>query len=112
MSISMKKRDLLASVAMDSGSIGSGEHETTEHEPEFAKDLLCGAKEIAEFLYEDGKGKRRKIYHLVATSNLPVFKLGSKICARKSVLLKWVRDQENRRAGECKRASPSRAIQR
>jgi hypothetical protein len=32
----------------------------------------------------------------VATSNLPVFKLGSMICARKSVLLKWVTEQEAR----------------
>ena len=61
----------------------------TEHDREFAKDLLRGAEEIAQFLY--GDRERRKIYHLVATSNLPVFKLGSMICARKSVLLKWSR---------------------
>jgi hypothetical protein len=46
---------------------------------------------------------RRKVYHLVATSNLPVFKLGSMICARKSVLLKWVEEQEGRHANDnCK----------
>lgn len=84
----------------------------TEHDPEFAKDLLCGAEEIAEFLYGN-REDRRKVYHLVATSTLPVFKLGSQICARKSVLLKWVKDQEERRAGERKQASPlPRAIQR
>jgi hypothetical protein len=70
----------------------------TDHDPEFAKDLLRGAEEIAQFLY--GDNERRKVYHLVATSNLPHFKLGSMICARKSVLIKWVKDQEERHAGE------------
>jgi hypothetical protein len=69
----------------------------TEHNTEFAKDLLRGAEEIAQFLYGDPE-LRRKVYHLVATSNLPVFKLGSMICGRKSVLLKWVEDQEERYA--------------
>jgi hypothetical protein len=71
----------------------------TGDDAEFAKDLLRGAEEIAQFLYGD-RELRRKVYHLVATSNLPVFKLGSMICARKSVLLKWVEDQEERHAGE------------
>ena len=71
----------------------------TDHDPEFAKDLLRGAEEIAQYLYGD-RELRRKVYHLVATSNLSHFKLGSMICARKSVVLKWVRDQEERDAGE------------
>ena len=71
----------------------------TEPGGEFAKDMLRGAEEIAEFLYGDAE-QRRKIYHLVATSHLPVFKLGSMICARRSVLLKWVETQEGRHAGE------------
>jgi hypothetical protein len=70
----------------------------TDHDEELAKDLLRGAKEIALFMYGE-RERRRKVYHLVATSNLPVFKLGSTICARKSVLLKWIRDQEAHRAG-------------
>jgi hypothetical protein len=70
-----------------------------EHDPEFAKDLLRGAVEIAQYLYGD-PGRRRKVYHLAATSNLPIFKLGSMICARKSVLLEWIKNQEERRAGE------------
>jgi hypothetical protein len=69
----------------------------TEHDPELAQDLLRGAEEIAQFLYGD-RELRRKVYHLVASSNLPVFKLGSMICARKSVLLKWIKDQEERHA--------------
>jgi hypothetical protein len=67
----------------------------TEHDPEFATDLLRGAEEIGYFLYGD-RERRRKVYHLVATSNLPTFKLGSMICARKSVLLRWVKNQEER----------------
>jgi hypothetical protein len=69
----------------------------TEPDPELADDLLRGAEAIAHFL---GCETRRTVYHLVATSNLPVFKLGSMICGRKSVLRKWISDQEARHAGE------------
>jgi hypothetical protein len=67
-----------------------------DNDPEFADDLLRTAQEVAGYLFGDRK-LRRKVYHLAATSNLPVFKLGSMICARKSVLLKWVTEQESRR---------------
>jgi hypothetical protein len=70
----------------------------TDQNDELAGDVLQGAAPIAEFLFGDHK-RRRKVYHLVATSNLPVFKLGAMLCARKSVLLKWIREQEERRAG-------------
>ncbi len=69
------------------------------HEEEFAVDMLRGAEEIALYLYGD-REQRRKIYHLVATSHLPIFKLGSMICARRSVLIKWVENQEERHAGK------------
>ncbi|MGD0185314.1 MAG: DNA-binding protein [Roseiarcus sp.] len=68
-------------------------------EAEFSKDMLRGADEIARFLF-GAETFRRKVYHLVATSNLPVFKLGSMICARKSVLLKWIEAQEGRHAND------------
>ena len=71
----------------------------TEHDPEFAQDMLRGAEKIAQFLYGD-RELRRKVYHLAATSNLPVFKLGAMICARRSVLLKWIKDQEERHAND------------
>jgi hypothetical protein len=75
---------------------------------DFASDMLRGAEEIASFLY--GRPEmRRKVYHLAATSNLPVFKLGSMICARKSVLLKWVEDQEGRHAND-NRKQASKAV--
>jgi hypothetical protein len=60
-----------------------------------ADDLLEGADAIAEFLF-GSKATRRKIYHLAETSKLPVFRLGSMLCARKSVLINFIAGQENR----------------
>lgn len=72
---------------------------TDDDDRAFSKDVLRGAEEIALFLYGD-RELRRKVYHLAATSNLPWFKLGSMICARKSVLLRWVEEQEGRHAND------------
>jgi hypothetical protein len=69
---------------------------------DLAKDILRGAEELANFLFGD-REQRRKVYHLAATSNLPVFKLGSMICARKSVLLKWIEEQEGRHTSETRK---------
>ena len=60
-----------------------------------AHDLLRGADQIADFLFDDA-GERRKVYHLAETSRLPVFRLGSKLCARRSVLMSWIASQEKR----------------
>ncbi len=61
-------------------------------------DLLRGADEIAMFLF--GKpGGRRKVYYLAAHSRLPVFRLGTVLCARRSVLLHWIEAQERTGAG-------------
>jgi hypothetical protein len=35
------------------------------------------------------------VFHLASSSKMPVFRLGSMICARKSVLIKWITDQED-----------------
>jgi hypothetical protein len=61
----------------------------------FADDLLCGADQIAAFLFGDAR-QRRKVYYLAETSRLPVFRLGSKLCARRSVLIAWIASQERR----------------
>lgn len=58
-----------------------------------AGDILYGADGIAEFLYGDRK-LRRKVYNLVETERLPHFRLGAVICARRSVLLGWIKSQE------------------
>jgi hypothetical protein len=76
-----------------------GERAMSEPGTEFAQDLLRGAEEVAEFLY-GSRALRRKVYHLASTSNIPIFKLGSLICARKSVLLAWVAAQEQRHAND------------
>jgi hypothetical protein len=65
----------------------------TSHE--LASDLLRGADEIAEFIF-GARGSRRKIYYLAETSHLPVFRLGAVLCARRSVLIRWIAGQENR----------------
>lgn len=62
---------------------------------ELADDLLEGADAIAAFIF-GGRGSRRKIYYLAECSHLPVFRLGTQLCARKSVLLRWIAGQENR----------------
>lgn len=58
-----------------------------------AGDLLHGAEEIAVFLFGDGK-HRRRVYNLVDGNELPVFRIGANICARKSVLMDWIARQE------------------
>ena len=62
---------------------------------ELAGDMLRGADEIAEFIFGE-RGDRRKIYYLAETSHLPVFRLGSVLCARRSVLMRWIAGQESR----------------
>jgi hypothetical protein len=65
---------------------------------ELADDILRGADEIATFIFGE-RGSRRKVYYLAECSRLPVFRLGSVLCARKSVLLLWIAGQESRVAG-------------
>jgi hypothetical protein len=77
----------------------------SEHTTEFAEDILRGAEEVALFLY-GSRDLRRRVYHLAASSKLPVFKLGSMICARKSKLIEWVESQEQRHANDNDRQPP------
>jgi hypothetical protein len=58
-----------------------------------SNDLLQGASQIALFLFGDGK-QRRRVYHLVQTRRLPVFRIGTTLYARKSSLLTWIEQQE------------------
>ena len=62
---------------------------------ELADDILRGADEIAAFIYGE-RGLRRKVYYLAECSKLPIFRLGSVLCARKSVLLDFISGQERR----------------
>jgi hypothetical protein len=58
-----------------------------------AGDILYGADEIAEFLFGSRK-HRRRVYNLVDGNGLPIFRIGVNICARKSILLEWIANQE------------------
>jgi hypothetical protein len=62
---------------------------------ELADDLIYGADEIAKFLFGPD-GSRRKVYYLAACTRIPVFRLGTRLCIRRSVLLKWIASQESR----------------
>jgi hypothetical protein len=62
-------------------------------EGEIADDLLEGAEAIARFMF-GSVAKRRRVYHLAATSDLPLFRLGEVICGRRSTLLAWIAEQE------------------
>lgn len=57
--------------------------------------ILVGAAAIADYIFGDAK-ERRKVYHAVAKSRLPVFRIGSVICARPARLDTFIVDQENR----------------
>lgn len=70
-------------------------HGTGESPERLADDLLEGVDAIAEFLYGSPE-KRRKVYHLIQTARLPLFKLGGVWCARKSRLKAYVTEQEDR----------------
>jgi hypothetical protein len=48
-------------------------------------DLLNGAEEIAEFMFGDQR-YRSRVYYLARKGVLPIFRLGSRLYARKSVL--------------------------
>ena len=63
--------------------------------PALADDLLRGADAIAAFVFGDAR-QRRKVYYYAGEANLqlPIFRIGSAICARKSKLIEWIERQE------------------
>ena len=66
------------------------QHTVPHHQShELAGDLLHGADEIAEFIFGK-RGGRRKVYYLAECARLPVFRLGTMLCARRSVLMGWI----------------------
>jgi hypothetical protein len=60
-------------------------------DPPLADDLLIGAAAIALFIFGD-ENQRRRIYS--PTSQLPVFRLGNLIYARKSALRQNIEQRE------------------
>lgn len=57
-----------------------------------ADDILEGAAAFAKYLF-GSREFRRKVYYLTE-AKLPVFRLGSVLCARKSVLAGFIKGQE------------------
>jgi hypothetical protein len=53
-------------------------------------ELLIGAKNIARFL---GVTPRQVSWH-AEKGNLPTFRLGTSICARKATLVRWIEEKE------------------
>jgi hypothetical protein len=58
--------------------------------PSDETDLLYGVAQIADYL----KMTTRQVYHLHDKASLPTFKLGGKVCARRSSLAKHFAAQE------------------
>jgi hypothetical protein len=56
-------------------------------------DILTGHKAIARFL---GLSPRQISWH-DEQGNLPTFRIGRTVCARKSTLLQWIEEQEQAR---------------
>lgn len=53
-------------------------------------DLLYGVPAIAEHL-----GLReRVVYHLIQKGHMPTFKIGDRVCARRTSLAQWLADRE------------------
>lgn len=55
-------------------------------------DLLHGGNEISEFLGLEPQ----RVWALARNGDLPIFRFGKKITARKSTLLQWMEEQENK----------------
>lgn len=74
----------------------SDEHDKKRNtaSPSEPPDMLCGASEIAEFLFGNPKARRR-VYHFYEQHGMPGFKVGNGLYARRSTLLKWIEDKEN-----------------
>lgn len=62
----------------------------TNNRSEFFDDVLDGAKAIGNFIGLTD----RQVFHAVERGHLPVVRLGTKIMARRSTLLKWFEAQE------------------
>lgn len=79
-----------------------------------ADDILRGADAIGDFLFgshDESKRKRnrRKVYYLAECTKLPVFRLGSVLCARRTVLLEWISGQELKSARKTERKGEARS---
>lgn len=60
--------------------------------------VIVGAEAIAVVIYGETEGKRegniRRIYHAISKKELPTFKLGGRVHARRSTLMRWIEQME------------------
>lgn len=60
--------------------------------------VIVGAENIAIVIYGKIEGQRegniRRIYHAISKKELPTFKLGGRVHARRSTILAWIENQE------------------
>jgi len=66
---------------------------TTPEDTDIASDLVFGARAIASVLGMT----QRQVYHVTACSQIPTFKIGGTLCARRSTLLAWLERLESPR---------------
>ncbi|MDR7039631.1 cytidine deaminase [Methylobacterium sp. BE186] len=60
-----------------------------------SEDLMTGADAIARFMFgEATETNKRRVYHAADKLGLPAFKFGSTICARRSTIIAWIKEQE------------------
>lgn len=78
---------------------------------QIADDLLEGAEAISEFMYGD-RSKKRKVYHLAQTSDIPVFRFGATLCARRSKIIAWIERQETEASERALAVAESRRASR
>jgi hypothetical protein len=58
-------------------------------------DMLTGAYEIARFVFgNESETARKRIYHLAESRELPIFKIGKLLQARKSTLRAVIEERE------------------
>jgi hypothetical protein len=60
--------------------------------------VIRGADAIAEYIFGD-RSHRRKVYYLAERTRLPIHRLASQLCLRKSAYKHWIETQEKRSAG-------------
>lgn len=62
-------------------------------------DMLVGAEQIAVAIYGSVEGKKdtnlRRIYHAISKKDLPTFKIGGRVHARRRTIEAWIERQES-----------------
>ena len=71
------------------------EQQSSQSAVKTSEAMIRGAAAIAEYMFGDRR-YRRRVYHLVQTSRIPIARIGSPLCLRPSTYQKWIESQEAR----------------